>query len=309
MDGGRDQPLRLESNDRHQIVIKRNRLKSDCFQISLWDALDPSYHFVNIGGVSYHKNSFPHADKLMFIVGRLLFFDKCYKMNDCDFNQREREGFCSINVLSDSVIQLLNERYQSEFAQTTTVLIKIIQKTSIDALTAAMNVFTDGAVNNMNVDATIEWNTFYRASTATAGTSEWLWAISDRSATHGTLGRERLSPQGGGRACASQRARPSLRPPAAAQVRWGRSRRRRRGPRRATPAAAGVAGLRQRRAAGPAGPPPAASGPPPAASGAPAAVVAGTSQRRSALPADTTVARHVLQVGDQFIRQQQQQQV
>uniref|UniRef100_A0A914XU00 Uncharacterized protein n=1 Tax=Plectus sambesii TaxID=2011161 RepID=A0A914XU00_9BILA len=72
MDGGRDQPLRRKSNDRHgdQIVIKRNRLKSDCFQISLYDALDPNYHFANIGGVSYHKDSFPHADKHMFIVGR-----------------------------------------------------------------------------------------------------------------------------------------------------------------------------------------------------------------------------------------------
>uniref|UniRef100_A0A914X5N4 Uncharacterized protein n=1 Tax=Plectus sambesii TaxID=2011161 RepID=A0A914X5N4_9BILA len=146
-------------------------------------------------------------------------------MNDCDFNQREREGFCSINVLSDSVIRQLNERYQSEFTQTTTILIKIIQKTTIDTLTAAMNVFTDGAVNNMNVNATIEWNTFSRASTATAGTGEWLWTISDRSTTYDPPGRERLSPPGDSRArdrlrghppppkSAGARAAPPLPPP------------------------------------------------------------------------------------------------
>uniref|UniRef100_A0A914WTZ3 Uncharacterized protein n=1 Tax=Plectus sambesii TaxID=2011161 RepID=A0A914WTZ3_9BILA len=99
-------------------------------------------------------------------------------MNDCDFNQREREGICSINVLSESVIRQLNDRYKSEFGQTTTILIKIVQKTTIDSLTAAMNAFTNGAVNNMNVDATIVWNSLYRASSAaTAGTGEWLWTI------------------------------------------------------------------------------------------------------------------------------------
>ena len=49
---------------------KKNRLRSDCLQISLYDALDPSFHYLNIGGVNVHKNSFPHPDQLIFIIGQ-----------------------------------------------------------------------------------------------------------------------------------------------------------------------------------------------------------------------------------------------
>uniref|UniRef100_A0A914UX19 Uncharacterized protein n=1 Tax=Plectus sambesii TaxID=2011161 RepID=A0A914UX19_9BILA len=84
-----------------------------------------------------------------------------------------------VGVISDNVVCRLNERYRTEFAQTTTILIKIIPKTTIDTLTAAMNFFTDGAVNKMDVDATIEWSDLFRASTAAAaaGSGDWLWSI------------------------------------------------------------------------------------------------------------------------------------
>uniref|UniRef100_A0A914WBA1 Fibrinogen C-terminal domain-containing protein n=1 Tax=Plectus sambesii TaxID=2011161 RepID=A0A914WBA1_9BILA len=79
----------------------------------------------------------------------------------CRFNEREREGVCNIDTLTENNIDSMNHRYREEFDQTSTILLKVVQKTTIGTLAAAMDFFTDGAVTKMDVDATIEWSDLF----------------------------------------------------------------------------------------------------------------------------------------------------
>uniref|UniRef100_A0A914XM59 Uncharacterized protein n=1 Tax=Plectus sambesii TaxID=2011161 RepID=A0A914XM59_9BILA len=107
----------------------------------------------------------------------------------CWFHERERAGLCDIVTLTENNIDSMNHRYQEEFEQTSTILLKVVERASTKVLGRAM-ARLNTQTTRFDVIATIEWGASALCSAvdstvgAAAGTGwqqlltvdGWLWA-------------------------------------------------------------------------------------------------------------------------------------
>uniref|UniRef100_A0A914XQV3 Uncharacterized protein n=1 Tax=Plectus sambesii TaxID=2011161 RepID=A0A914XQV3_9BILA len=93
----------------------------------------------------------------------------------CYFNEREREGMCHLDILNEFTIDQMHHRYQEQFDQTSTILLKVVARVSAEALRRAM-ARLDTEATRYDVAATVEWSGALCLAVGAAADSGWLWA-------------------------------------------------------------------------------------------------------------------------------------